>query len=133
MAEYLSDSGSMVYKENALAVLDDMGSMPRYQHVSVFQRLLPYLRGMLLLGLGKIDEATEQFELAIQLYGDTEAALSMMSAVANAGYPQHGLRLLQSAKEVYQRQTGQVLKRPRAVYDMEFQRLEAMLREDIGA
>ena len=133
MAEYLSESDSREYKEQALAVLDEMGAMPRYQHVPVFQRLQPYLQGMLLLGLGKTDEAAAQFELAIQRYSDTEAALVMMSAMANAGHARQGLKLLQSAKEVYLRQSGQVLKRPRAIYDMEFLRLERMLREDIRA
>ena len=56
-----------------------------------------------------------------------------MSAVANAGYPHQALQLLNVAHKVYETLPARTLKRPRAVYDMEFRRLEKMLRADIAA
>lgn len=117
-------------REMALGLLDTMDSLPQYRAVPVFRRLLPYLRGLLLAAQGQPDAATEQMLEAIQRYQETDAALSMVADMAVAGYPAHALELLGAARKVYAQQPDKSLRRSRAVYDMEFNRLDAMLRKD---
>lgn len=120
-------------RAQALGLLDVMESLPQYRAVPVFTRLVPYLRGLLLLGQGDVGMATTQMLEAIQRYRETDAALSMVADMANAGHPAQAMQLLDAARKVYSAQPEKTLRRSRAVYDMEFQRLDRMLREDMGA
>lgn len=133
MAEYLSDPSASAYQQQALELVDAMSALERYRRVPVFNRLAPYLRGMLLMGQRKVEAATDQFLLAIPRYHDTDAALAMMAVVANAGYPKEALKILNAARALYDEQPTATLKRSRNVYDMEFHRLNQMLDEDVRA
>lgn len=120
-----------VYLDEMLELLDTLEELPRYRAVPVFNRLLPYLRGKLMLAQGRPLDAKHQMLDAINQYRETDAALSIVADVANAGYQAQALDLLDAAREVYQTQDTSTLKRSRAVYDMEFQRLKELLEDDV--
>ncbi len=117
-------------RQQALAILDVMQSLPQYRAVPLFNRLEPYLRGLLLIAKGEPDAAAIQLSQAIKRYRDVEAALSMVAHMGNAGYPHQALQLLDAARKVYAQQPERTLKRSKATYDMEINRLHHLLLED---
>ncbi len=124
-----AQQGEVHHKEQALALLDEMRTLPQYKNISVFQRMEPYLRGLLLLSLGQPVEASAQMRQVMKVYRETDAALSVVADVARAGYYQSALNLLVQAKEVFAQQSDKTLKRSRSVYEQEFVRMEGLLRE----
>lgn len=90
-------------------------------------RLHFYLKGMLFLKLDDYDMALKSYQRAMDIYAETDAALSMVADVANAGRPKEALILLQQAKKIYKTQSNASLQRSRSVYDAEFERLEYIL------
>ena len=120
-------------RQQALSLLDTMESLPQYQAIPLFTRLLPYLRGLLLIGQGDANAATVQMLEAMQRYKETDAALSMVADMARAGYSHQAMKLLDAARQIYTIQPDRSLRRSRTVYDMEFKRLDSMLREETNA
>lgn len=128
----IAQQGKEEHKERALALLDEMRTLPQYKDISVFQRMEPYLRGLLLLSLGQPDEASAQMSHVMKVYRETDAALSVVADVARAGYYQSALDLLVQAKEIFADQPNKTLKRSRSIYEQEFARIEGLLREGIA-
>lgn len=121
------------YQREILGMLDMMQTLPQYTSVPLFNRLEPYLRGLLLTSMGRYDEAQVQLVEAIQRYRDIEAALSMVAHMGSAGRPREGLKLLEVAQQTYTAQPDRTLRRSRTAYDMEIVRLRQALQEDLQA
>lgn len=121
------------YQRETLAMLGLMQSLPQYTAVPLFNRMEPYLRGLLLTSLGHYEEAQSQLIEAIRGYRDIEAALSMVAHMGSSGRPREGLQLLEVAQEVYGTQPDRTMRRSRAAYDMEIARLRQALEEDLQA
>jgi protein O-mannosyl-transferase len=120
------------YVKSSLDMLAIIQANPNYTRFHLFNKLVPYLNGQLYLALGSYDLAYEQFSVAIPMYGDTDAALSMMAEMANAGRPVEALLLFKQAEAVYKKQPDKYLKRSRVYYDAEFIRLRKMLDEGLS-
>lgn len=120
-------------RQEVFQLIDAMEGLPQYRNVAIFQRLLPYMRGRLLLADGEVIEATKQLREAIWRYRETDASLSMVADAAEAGYPRAALELLNEARSIYAVQPERTLRRSKSVYDSEIERLDRMLREDIAS
>lgn len=119
------------YQHETLSLLSLMQTLPQYNVVPSFNRLEPYLRGLLLTSMGRYDEAQVQLLEAIRRYRDIEAALSMVAYMGSSGRPREGLQLLEAAEQSYGAQPDRTLRRSRAAYDMEIVRLRQALQEDL--
>lgn len=128
VAELDSDHNYIVFTLNLIGV---MGENEEYSNFPLVTRLLAYAEARLLLAQGHITLATKKYEIAMDLYGDTDAALSMVAEMAQAGHFQSALHLLKHAKIIYRDQDDGRLKRSRAVYDFEIERLENTLQNDL--
>lgn len=118
-------------RQQALLMLDVMQSLPQYRAVPLFNRLEPYLRGLLLVAQGAPNRAMPHLQSAIQRYRDVDTALSIVAHMGNAGHPQQALQLLDAARTVYNKQPHKTLKRPKTTYDMEINRLQELLQDDL--
>lgn len=120
------------YIEWTLEMLAVIKNNPNYVRFHLFNKIIPYLNGRLYLALNDYDSAYNEFSVAIPMYGDTDAALSMMAEMANAGRPVEALLLFKQAEEIYKRQPDKYLKRSRTYYDSEFKRLRKMLDDSLN-
>lgn len=121
------------YQREIIAMLSQMQALPQYTAVPLFNRLEPYLRGLLLTSMGHYEEAQTQFTEAITRYRDIEAALSMVAHMGSVGRPREGLQLLNVAQQSYRTQPDRTLRRSRTAYDLEIARLRQALQEDLRA
>lgn len=129
LAEVIAREDSLVrYRGPTLRLLDEMESSSRYGRFALFRRLMPYLKGQLLLSQGKWQQALENYSLAIQRYNDTDAAMMMVAEVASSGYKTGALQLLEQAREIYHRQPVLKLKRSPQVYEVEFERMQSLIQ-----
>lgn len=119
------------YRQHTLNLLDTMRSLRKYQIVPLFNRLEPYLRGLLLLSEKKYPEASVNFKTAILQYNDIEAALSMVADMGNSNRPHEAIALLELAKEIYEKQPERTLRRSRESYEQEIERFQQLLLLDI--
>lgn len=115
------------YPGYALALTDAVRANKNYRENSIYLRLHFYLKGMLFLKLDDYDMALKSYQRAMEIYAETDAALSMVADVANAGRPNEALILLRQAKEIYEAQSNASLQRSRSIYDAEFERMEYIL------
>lgn len=118
--------------KNSLEMLAVIKGNKNYARFHLFNKLIPYLNGQLYLALNDYDSAYREFSDAIPMYGDTDAALSMMAEMANAGRPVEAMLLFKQAELVYKKQPDKYLKRSREYYDAEFIRLRKMLEEGLS-
>ncbi len=118
------------YREWTRDLLQVMEGNSRYQAVPLFQRLRPYLEGLLWVSDGNMENALPSLALAMDRYADTDTALSIVAHLGNTGHPAEALQMLDRAQGIYERQPAVKLKRPQSVYDTEFERLRVLLKED---
>lgn len=119
------------YVTYALTLMDAIHMNDNYARSSIYIRLHSYLKGMLFLKSKDYISALNSYEQAMDLFSETDAALSIVADVANAGRPSDALLLLQKAKKIYEGQEGASLQRSREVYDAEFERMEYILTSAI--
>jgi tetratricopeptide (TPR) repeat protein len=115
------------YPRYALTLIDTVRSNGNYGTFPMFARLHYYLKGMLFLKLEDYESALINYHQAMDLYAETDAALSMVADVANAGRPDEALILLQHAKNIYETQSVASLQRSKSVYNAEFERMKYIL------
>lgn len=117
------------YRDLTLGLIAALEGNRRYARFSVFQRMAPYLKGLLMVR-DEPEVAFEQFQKAIGLHNDTDASLAMVAEMATAGHYGLALDLLEEARNVYVKQPDKTLKRPREIYDKEIVALESAIRQD---
>lgn len=118
-------------RKYAMGLLDEMRSIPRFRRAPLFDRVEPYLRGLLLMAEGDADRATLHLTIAMRKFNDIDFSLSTVANMANSGHLNHALVLLTEAQRLYQQQPAKTLNRPRANYDMEINRLGTILVQAI--
>ncbi len=134
LAEKVSDpNADDVYKFMTIKLLDALSENKNYKNVYSFQKLAPYLKGLIYLSLKDYDQALKQFSKAISMYSETDAALSMVAIMANADRPVEAFMLFKQAESVFNAQPDKTLKRSRELYKSEFKRLGAILDENLKA
>lgn len=127
-------SGELVddsYRRFTLRFLDDVKTNKNFNNVYSFKKLIPYLKGLIYLGSKEYELAYEQFSIAIPMYRETDAALSMVALMANADRPVEAYMLFKQAENVFRDQPDKTLKRSRELYNSEFKRMEGMLDEHL--
>lgn len=134
LAERVSGSEqSDNYRLYTLDLLDKVKLNKNYNNVYSFQKLIPYLKALVYLSMNDYEKAYEQFSIAIPMYSETDAALSMVALMANADRPVEALMLFKQAEHVFKAQPDKTLKRSRELYNSEFKRLKAILDENLKA
>ena len=119
------------YAYYSLQLLDAMSSSPIYSQFPLFIRLQHYLRAQLYLYLEQPEFMLAEYSLAMKRYNDTDAALAMVAQVASAGHYSEALLLLEQAADVLHKQPDKKLKRSRAAYSSEIERLKSTLQHDL--
>jgi protein O-mannosyl-transferase len=119
------------YRRFTLALLDEAKTNKNYDGVYTFKKLVPYLKGLIYLGMKDYENAHKQFEIAIPMYSETDAALSMVAIMANADRPVEAFMLFKQAQVVFIAQPDKTLKRSRELYEFEFKRLGNVLEENL--
>jgi tetratricopeptide (TPR) repeat protein len=132
LAEKVSDPhADETYRVFVLAILDATSENKNYNSVYSFQKLVPYLKGLIYLSMKDYDQSFKKFNQAIAMYSETDAALSMVAIMANADRPVEAFMLFKQAESVFEAQPDKTLKRSRALYNSEFKRLGAILEENL--
>lgn len=131
LAEAVWVVNSRDYALYTLKLLETLNDSPKYNHSRLFIKLQYYLRGLLYNYLAQPELMLEFYSRAIELYEDTDAALAMVTEVANAGYLEEALQLLEQARQVLSKQTDLELKRSRASYESDIEHLEQVLNNAI--
>jgi protein O-mannosyl-transferase len=118
------------HSDAAHALLNAFLQNPAYQSFALVRRFIPYLQMHLYLAAGEIEIALERALVTMQVYADTDTALSVVADVASAGFDQEALGLMTEARRIFRDQPARTLKRPEAVYKFEIERLTSVLEED---
>ncbi|MFD1891920.1 hypothetical protein [Ottowia beijingensis] len=116
-------------RRHTLGLLDEMRAIPRFRAAHLFNRVEPYLRGLLLMAEGEPDAAMPHLKVSMQRFNDIDNALSTVANMANSGYVSHALLLLDEAQQVLDRQPDVQLVRSRGAYEMEVQRARGELQQ----
>jgi len=124
----IADGVSQAYRQETLSLLQTLSTTPKYGTLSMYRRLHPYLRGQLLLALDRPQDAHEALLIAMDLYGDTDAALAMVAMMGDAGHFDLALSMLDRAEELFEGQADDTLKRPRHTYEHEIEVLRGKLQ-----
>ena len=115
-------------RRHALGLLDEMQSIPRYRAAPLFNKVAPYLRGLLFMAADEPDAAMPNLKLAMQRFNDIDLSLSTVANMANSGYVSHALVLLDEAQQVLRQQPAGTLVRTRDAYDLEILRIRGVLQ-----
>lgn len=127
LVEAILEQGNHEYAAMTMGLLVAMDENSSYRNFPLFLRLIPYLKGQLSCLLGKGEESLINYSKAMSLYADVEAGLMMAAEMASCGYREHALVLLGEARTLLDEQDDSTLRRPRDSYEMEIERLEAIL------
>ena len=119
------------YCELTLQLIQNLDQNVKYQHISVYKRLSPYLKAKLYLAMGQDKMAMINYYDAIERYNDVEAGLMMVAEIASSGLKQDALSLLSKVEKLYKKQDVSKLKRSKAEYDMEIFRLKEILTNEL--
>ncbi|WP_312920776.1 tetratricopeptide repeat protein [Stutzerimonas nitrititolerans] len=131
IVEKVIESNSPEYADYTLNLLDSMDSSPVYNQFPLFVRLVAYLRAQLYLRLGEVAQSYEHYNLAMNRYQETDAALAMVAEMGSAGYPEEALALLEQATQVLAQQDSRKLKRSRMSYEQDIAYLESAFKAAI--
>ncbi|MDR0378602.1 MAG: tetratricopeptide repeat protein [Candidatus Accumulibacter sp.] len=119
------------YRDATLELLDTMDHNAAFSRFPAYMRLSPYLKGRLYLAKKESAEACRQYQRAIPLYADVEAALMMVAEIANAEAFDCALSTLALAEETLNRQKNRSLRRPRKSYEFEIGRLREIIDQEM--
>jgi len=129
LTEYIVDENlTQQYGRQTLLLIKTLEKNQNYNTFPLFQRLMPYLKAKIYMGLGDITQSLDNYMLAIKYYGDVEAGMMMVSELG-ASHPREALQLLEQVEEVYEKQSSDSLKRSRKEYDFEVGRIRAVLNK----
>lgn len=124
LVERLADREVNVhYPQYTMVLLDNVYANSSYQKINTFKKLYFYCKARLYMKMGDYSASLESYKIAMKLYGDTDAALSMVAEVGNNDRPAEALILLAQAEVLYVNQSDLSLRRSRALYDKEFPRM----------
>lgn len=99
--------------------------------IPIVHRYTYYLQGLLLSGQGDGDGAYHYFTRELDYTKNLESSLNMMSILADRGYFQHALGILEQSQRILEAQPDKALKRPRNMYEKEIEKLRTTLHNDI--
>ncbi len=116
------------YAGYALVLIKTVKQNGHYSELPIFNRLYHYLNGMLYLRLQQFDNALASYLEAMNLYSETDAALSMVADMGNAARPGEALIMLDRARQIYDAQPDSSLIRSRSIYNAEFEKMDKVLR-----
>lgn len=134
LAEYASVQDlNLEYQAQTLSLLDQVNRNDAYRRFPLFIRLTAYLRAMLLLSMGESQAAYDQYVLALDLYGQVDAGMKMVSELGQNSQPALALMLLDKTAELLESQSDTSLTRSRKVYESEIERMREVLKEDLVA
>jgi len=114
--------------EGMLSLIELLELSEIYGSQPLFLRLVPYLKGKLLLKSGRTGSAYACYRDAMQLYHDSDAAMMMVAEMSV--HPGYALVLLSQARQVLKDQSTNSLKRSRFIYYSDMNRVEAALLSD---
>lgn len=114
---------------HVLTLLDEMRAIPRFRAGPLFNRVEPYLRGLLLMAQGQPDAALPHLETAMRRFNDIDLSLSTVANMANSGHVPQALLLLDAAQQQLGLQPDGKLVLRRATYEQELQRAREVLQQ----
>lgn len=120
------------YCELTLELIQNLDQNVKYQHISVYQRLSPYLKAKIYLAMGEDKMSMIYYYDAIERYNDVESGLMMVAEIASTGLKKEALSLLDKIEKLYKKQDRSKLRRSVAEYDMEIFRLKEVLTAEIA-
>ena len=101
-------------------------------HVFQFQKVNLYSLAKLYLAAYDYELSLNYFLRAVDVHNDMDAGMNMVAIMANSKRPVEASILLQRLEAVYQR-PNVLLKRSRAAYDFEINRIKEILKQDLAA
>ncbi|MDR0379596.1 MAG: tetratricopeptide repeat protein [Candidatus Accumulibacter sp.] len=129
--EVIRPAAPTFYRDATLLLVDAMDHNFAYSRFPAYKKLPPYLRGNLHLAQSRPVEACQQYQQAVLLYADVEAALMMVAEIANAKVFDCALSTLALAEEILNRQSDYSLRRPRENYEFEIRRLHEIIDQEM--
>jgi len=121
----------IAYCQLTLNLIERLDIDTRYNKISVFWRLSPYLKARIYLTMHNDTQALAYYQEAVKRYNDAEAGLMMVAEVGTYGFSSDALILLNQVEQIYRQQNISKLRRSKVEYDMEIPRLKKMLEDRI--
>ena len=123
--------GNRAAQDETLRLIDRLATESRTGRSPLLWRLLPYLKARILLAQKQYAPAEQQYEIAMQRYGELDSAMQMVAEMASAGQPKRALRLLDAAGKLLSSQPERAQRFSKGYYLQEIQRLRTTLESDI--
>lgn len=121
----------IAYCQLTLNLIERLDIDTRYNQISVFWRLSPYLKARIYLAMHNDTQALVYYQEAIKRYNDAEAGLMMVAEVGTYGSSFDALILLNQVEQTYRQQDISKLRRSKVEYDMEIPRLKKIFEDRI--
>lgn len=133
IAQFKADLGlSKLYSLYMIEALDDIYSVNgSLKSIDPLSSLKYFLQGQLYLGLENPQKAYDHFYDSLYAYNDTEAGLGMVIELANAGYLQRALNLLEQVEVLYRNQPLKNSTRNNEFYDKKIKELHFLINQDL--
>lgn len=127
LTEYIVEENlTQQYGRQTLLLIQTLEKNKNYNTFPLFQRLMPYLKAKIYMGLGDIAQSLDSYILAVKYYADVEAGMMMVSELG-VHHPLEALQLLNQVEMVYKQQSISSLKRSKKEYDFEIDRIRIIL------
>ncbi|WP_312411936.1 hypothetical protein [Comamonas sp.] len=124
IVEFLVNSpDSSKERKSVLLILDEMDSIKSYRAVDAFNKISPYLRGLLLISEREPVKAMPFLKKAIFLYKDMDFALSIVNFMAGNGYAAEGLILLNETEKMLYTLPDNGIVMSKSAYEVEINQL----------
>jgi tetratricopeptide (TPR) repeat protein len=104
-----------------------------YNQIPKFKAMMSFLKGMLYTALGEKELAYQQYSQSLAIYRDVDIGLSMAADLANRGYYQLALQLLDQVDIINNSNSDIDLKRPKQFYTDSIRDLRENIQSDIPA
>ncbi|VXA56621.1 putative membrane protein [Acinetobacter proteolyticus] len=117
-----------MYCSLTLGLITNLEQDAKYNKVSVFWRLTPYLKAKIYLAMKEDTKALNTYIEAVRRYKDVEAGLMMVAEIGSNSSASNALILLNEVEKIYHRQDISTLRRSKQEYDVEIPRLKKVLQ-----
>ncbi|GAB2727657.1 hypothetical protein GCM10027195_38470 [Comamonas sediminis] len=132
IVEFLVNSpDSSKERKSVLLILDKMDSIKSYRAVDAFNKISPYLRGLLLISEREPVKAIPFLKKAIYLYKDMDFALSIVHFMAANGYAAEGLILLNETEKMLYTLPDNGIVMSKSAYEVEINQLGYRLQNAV--
>ena len=114
-----------------LYLLTHLDSVENFNRVRNYQVISSYLKGSIYISLNNIEKAIYNFSSGIKRDKNIEATMAIFLLIANAGYYNEALDILELANDILINSSERTLAWSKEFYKQEIERFRSLLLEEI--